>query len=242
MSGHSKWASIKHKKAGNDAKRGKLFSKLIREITIASRLGGEIIDHNSRLKLAVMKARNANMPSKNIEAAIKKGGGTNESETYEEILYEAYGPEGVALLIQCLTDNRKRTVSEVRSVLSKNGGSMGETGSVAWQFEKKGVIHIERKAAKSEDVMMEIALKAGAEDMESDEEGFIVKGAPSELHRILEGIQEHQVEAANSEISMIPKTTVSLSPKRGEKIQTLIEKLEDLDDVQWVSSNESITS
>ena len=240
MSGHSKWASIKHKKGANDAKRGKLFSKLIKEITVAAKIGGDNLEANPRLKLAIAKGKEANMPQKNIEAAIKKGAGNAEGADYMELIYEGYGPEGVAIIIECLTDNKNRTVSEVRSTLSKNGGNLGETGSVSWQFEKKGIVNIERKAVASEDRLMEMVLEAGASDMESEALGFTVKCEPADLLALVEAIKANNIEIANSEITMSPKNTVPLSLEKAQKLQALIEKLDDLDDVQSVSSNEMV--
>lgn len=240
MSGHSKWASIKHKKGANDAKRGKLFSKLIKEVTIAAKIGGDNSESNSRLKMAVAKAKDANMPIKNIESAIKRGSGNAEGTDYQELMYEGYGIDGVAIIIECLTDNKNRTVSGVRSVLSKNGGSLGESGSVSWQFEKKGIVNVERNVDVSEDKLMELALEAGAIDMDSETEGFTIKCDPVDLLTVVESLKNHQVEIANSEVTMVPKNTVALSKEKAEKIQLLIEKIDDLDDVQSVSSNEVV--
>ncbi len=240
MSGHSKWATIKHKKGANDAKRGKIFSKLIKEITVAARIGGDILESNPRLKMVVVKAKDANMPGKNIEAAIKRGAGNTEGADYQELVYEGYGMDGVAIIIECLTDNKNRTVSAVRSTLSKNGGNLGEAGSVAWQFEKKGIINIEREAVKSEESLMEIALEAGATDMESEAEGFTIKCEPTDLFSIVEAIKTKNIEIANQEVVMTPKSRVPLAGEKAEKLRTLIEKLDDLEDVQSVSSNEAI--
>ena len=240
MSGHSKWASIKHKKGTNDAKRGKLFSKLIKEITVAARVGGDNLESNPRLKIAVAKAKDSNMPGKNIESAIKRGAGNAEGVEYQELIYEGYGMDGVAIIIECLTSNKNRTVSEVRSTFSKNGGNLGESGSVAWQFEKKGIINIERKAVKSEENLMEIALEAGAIDMESEDEGFTIKCEPNDLLSIVEVIKAKDIKIANSEVVMTPKNRVPISSEKAQKLISLIEKLDDLEDVQSVSSNEIV--
>lgn len=242
MSGHSKWATIKHKKGANDAKRGKLFSKLIKEITVAAKIGGDNLESNPRLKIAVAKAKDANMPGKNIESAIKRGSGNAQGVDYQELIYEGYGPDGVAIIIECLTDNKNRTVSEVRSVLSKNGGNLGESGSVSWQFEKKGIINIEKHAVRSEDELMEMALEAGASDIESEVEGFTVKCDPASLLIVVESIKNQKIEIVNSEVTMVPKNTVPLSKEKAEKMQLLIEKIDDLEDVQSVSSNEVLES
>ena len=237
MSGHSKWASIKHKKGANDVKRGKLFSKLIKEITVAAKIGGEVMEANPRLKMVVAKAKEANVPAKNIEAAIKRGSGNAEGIDYQELTYEGYGPDGVAIIIECLTDNKNRTVSDIRSTLSKNGANLGETGSVAWQFEKKGVINIEKEAVDSEDALMEMAIEAGAEDVENEVEGFTIKCDPADLLTVLETIKTKNIEVLNSEVTMDPKNKVTISAEKADKLQALIEKLDDLDDVQSVSSN-----
>ncbi|HMB01837.1 MAG TPA: YebC/PmpR family DNA-binding transcriptional regulator [Spirochaetota bacterium] len=240
MSGHSKWASIKHKKGALDAKRGKLFSKLIKEITVAVKQGGADTEANPRLRTAVLKAKDANMPSKNIESAVKKASGNDSSENYEEITYEGYGPEGVAIFINCLTDNIKRTVADIRATLSKHGGNLGENGSVAWQFEKKGIINIEKDQVKNEDELMEIALEAGAEDVIAQTEGFTVKTDPEQFYNITGVLKNKNIAMVNAEITMDPKNCITLTPDKAEKIEKLINALEDLDDIQSVSSNEEI--
>ena len=242
MSGHNKWSSIKHKKGANDAKRGKLFSKLIKEITVATKIGGDIIEGNPRLKTAIDKAKQANMPSKNIDSAIKRGAGNMEGVDYQEIVYEGYAPGGVALMIKCLTDNKNRSVSDVRSTLTKNNGSLGENGSVAWQFDQKGVISIEASESPGEEAMMELALEAGAEDVINEEEGVTVLTDPSDFNTILDKIKEQGIAVAEADITFYPRQTVPVSSEDAEKINRLVELLDDLDDVQFVSSNEELKS
>ena len=239
MSGHSKWASIKHKKGANDAKRGQLFSKISKEITVAAKMGGPIIENNARLKMILDKAKAANMPTKNIENAIKRGSSPNEGENYLELTYEAYGPEGVALMIECLTDNKNRSVSQVRSTLTKNGGNLGEYGSVAWQFKKKGAIHIEKDQAK-EDFLMNLAIDSGADDVEVSREGYTVICEQNAFPKVLEAIKIKNLEVINAEICYLAKNHVELSKEKIEKIQKLVHALEDLEDVQSVSSNETL--
>ena len=188
MSGHSKWSTIKHKKAAIDAKRGKLFSKLVKEIAISAKIGGGDLGANIRLRAAVEKAKASSMPSKNIENAIKKGTGEKDSLHYEEMVYEGYGPDGVAILVHCLTDNKNRTVSDVRSAFGKHGGNLGETGSVSWQFEKKGVLYVE-KTEIDEETLMEDALEAGSEDVVASEEGFMIVTAPNVYSKVVEHFQ-----------------------------------------------------
>lgn len=242
MSGHSKWATIKHKKGALDAKRGKLFSKIIKEITVAAKLGGGDVSTNPRLKLVIQKAKDNNLPSKNIDAAVKRGSGQDDSSNYEEITYEGYGPFGVAMVIECLTDNRNRSVADVRSTLSKNGGNLGESGSVAWQFEKKGLINIERNQMEDEDAMMEVAIEAGADDVQTEEDGYSITCEVPDFTNVVEALKAKELELANSEITFIPKNTVPVSSEQAEKINRLIDLLDDLDDVQSVSSNESLES
>ncbi len=238
MSGHSKWSTIKHKKASADAKRGKLFSKLVKEITVAARIGGDNLSSNIRLRSAVNKAKEASMPSKNIENAIKKGAGNKDGVKYEEVVYEGYAPGGVAILVQCLTDNKNRTVSEVRFTFGKNGGNLGENGSVAWQFEKVGTVYIERSVI-SEEKIIEEALEAGSEDVISNQEGYVIKVKPDQFESLVEALKKKQISIVNSEIEMYPKNFVTVSKEIGEKILKLTQLLDDLDDVQSVSSNES---
>ena len=239
MSGHSKWASIKRKKAVIDAKRGAAFTKLIREITVAAREGGGSPDFNPRLRLAVDTAKAANMPSDNIERAIKKGTGELECVTYEEVSYEGYGPGGVALFIECLTDNQKRTVAEVRHILEKNDGNLGTAGSVAWQFNRKGQIYVD--ASKyDEDTVLEAALEAGAEDVGREGDEFVVTTDSQSLHQVQGGLSAAGVDFEHAELSMIAKSEVAITGKDAEKLLKVLELLDDQDDVQKVHSNGDI--
>ncbi len=237
MSGHSKWHSIKHKKGVLDTKRGKLFTKLIKEITVAARTGGSGDPaQNPRLRKAVSDAKAANMPSDTIERAIKRGTGELEGAHYEEVTYEGYGPGGVAIILQTLTDNRNRTVSELRHLFSKNGGNLGESGSVAWMFQKKGSIIVDRNA-KTEDELLEIALEAGAEDMQMDEDNYQILTAPEDFHAVLEAIKSKGIQPLSAEISMIPQNYVHLEGKEADQMLKLYEALDDHDDVQHISAN-----
>ncbi len=238
MAGHSKWAQIKHKKAHTDAKRGKVFTKVVKEIAVAARLGGGDIDGNPRLRSAVEKAKEANMPSDNIKKAIMKGTGELPGATYEEVTYEGYGPGGVAVLIQVLTDNRNRTVSEIRHILSKAGGSMGEAGCVSWMFEKKGYILVE-KSKVDEDTLMSAVLDAGAEDLRNDpkEENYEVITSPDMLNAVKEAVDTRGIPVALSEITMLPKSYVPLEGQAAEQMIRLFESLEDHDDTQNVYAN-----
>ena len=238
MSGHSKWSTIKHKKGALDAKRGKLFSKLVKEITVAAKGGGDP-DTNPRLRTAILKAKSASMPAKNIENAIKSGTGEKEGVTYQEITYEGYGPSGVAILVECLTDNKNRTVSEVRSTFSKNGGNLGENGSVAWQFEKKGIINIEKSVIPEEE-LMEIALDFGADDVSVENEGYTIKTDPSDFHTVHEKFKSKEIDIINAEVAMVPKNFVKIPSEQAEKVEKLLNILDDLDDTQSVSSNEEV--
>ena len=236
MSGHSKWHSIRHKKGALDAKRGKLFTKIIKEITVSARIGGGDTDSNPRLRTAVLKAKEANMPKDNIEKAIKKGTGELEGYNLEEIIYEGYGPGGVAVMIDTLTDNRNRTTAEVRSILTKSGGNLGENGCVSWIFEKKGVITLDAKKY-DETAVMEVALDAGADDIQGDEEHWEVVTDPSNFENVKNGFIGKGMEMTMSDIMRVPKTTVKLDEKAASKVLTLMERLEDNDDVQSVASN-----
>jgi YebC/PmpR family DNA-binding regulatory protein len=238
MAGHSKWAQIKHKKAHTDAKKGKTFTKLVKEISVAARLGGGDPDGNPRLRTAIEKAKEVNMPSENIKRAIMKGTGELPGVTYEELMYEGYGPGGVAILIEVMTDNKNRTLPEIRHILSKNGGSLGETGCVAWNFEKKGYILVEKKKT-DEDTLMSIVLEAGAEDMKNDpqEEQFEVITAPEVMGNVKEAIEKASIPISMAEVTMLPKTYVKLEGPQGEQMLRLIDALEDHDDVQNVYSN-----
>lgn len=236
MSGHSKWATIKRKKGATDAKRGKIFSKLIKEITIAARLGGGDPGGNPRLRTAVDAAKAQNMPMDNINRAIKRGTGEMEGVTYEESTYEGYGPGGVAVLIKVLTDNKNRTVSEIRHILSKGGGNMGESGSVAWMFEKKGLITVD-KSAVNEDQLMEATLEAGAEDIQEQDDAFEIQTAPENFESVLEALKNHNISFLSASNDMVPKNTMELSGENAQKMLKLMENLEDHDDVQNVYAN-----
>lgn len=243
MSGHSKWATIKRKKGATDAKRGQLFTKLTREITVAAREGGGDAETNFRLRLAVQKARSENMPADNIQRAIQRGAGSGEGTTnYEEITYEGYGPNGVALLVQTLTDNRNRTVAEVRSIFSKAGGSLGENGSVAWMFDPRGLIVVEPRAEDDPDEVSLVAIDAGADDVSVDDDGQIeVTTNFSDLKQIQDAFTAQGLQVVSAELTMIPKTTMALDEKGMEQTLRLIERLEEQDDVQTVYTNLDLT-
>jgi YebC/PmpR family DNA-binding regulatory protein len=236
MSGHSKWSSIKHKKAARDAKRGKVFTKLIKEITIAARLGGGDINANPRLRTAIAAAKAQSMPNDNIDRAIKKGTGELGGGHLEQVAYEGYGPGGVALIVDVLTDNRNRTVSEIRFLMSKHGGSLGEAGCVAWMFKKRGVINVDRSAA-DEDRLMELALEAGADDLITDADSFQVISPPESFSAVREAIEKAGTAIANAELTMVPENTVKVAGRQAEQVLKLLEELEDHDDVQSVSAN-----
>ncbi len=241
MSGHSKWHSIRHKKAIVDARRGKLFTKLIREIIVAARMGGGDPEKNPRLRKAIEAARDANMPKDNIERAIKKGTGELEGEKFEEVTYEGYGPGGVAVFIEAATDNRNRTASEIRRIFSKHGGSLGESGCVAWMFKRKGYIVIEKSKAPDEEELFDIAVDAGAEDVKIDESNFVILTAPEDLFNVVKALEEKGIEIATKELGMIPDTYVKLEGKQAEQMLKLMEELEDHDDVQHVWANFDIS-
>lgn len=237
MSGHSKWHTIKHKKGALDAKRGKLFTKLIKEITIAARSGGSgDPNQNPRLRKAVNDAKGANMPNDTIDRAIKRGTGELEGVNYDEVTYEGYGPGGVAVMVETTTDNRNRTVSEIRHLFSKHGGNLGETGSVGWMFNRKGQIIIDA-TARTEDEMMDLALEAGAEDMRADGESYEVLTSPEDFHAILDAIKNAGLEPISAEITMIPQNTIRLEGGAATQMLKLYEALDDHDDVNSVSSN-----
>lgn len=237
MSGHNKWSSIKHKKGAADAKRGKLFTKLIREITVAAREGGGSLDANARLRLAVQKGKEANMPADNIERAIKKGTGELEGVSYDNVSFEGYGIGGVAVIVEGLTDNRNRTTSEVRSTFTKRGGNMAGAGSVAFQFEKKGIFLVQAEGNEEEDLMA-IAIDAGADDFTSDEDFFQITCQPQDFDKVRTGLLANSVKIESGELSMIPRNTVKVEDSEtARKILTLVEELEDNDDVQNVYSN-----
>jgi YebC/PmpR family DNA-binding regulatory protein len=236
MSGHSKWHTIKHKKGALDAKRGKLFTKLIKEITVAARTGGGDVDANARLRKAVSDAKAGNMPNDTIDRAIKRGTGELEGVSYEEITYEGYGPGGVALMVESVTDNRNRTVAEIRHMFSKNGGNLGEAGSVGWMFDKKGYIVVD-KSTKSEDELFEIVTDAGAEDLRDDEDNFEIITSPDSFHSVLAAVKSAGIEPEVAEVEMIPQTYIKLGGPEARQMLKLMEVLEDHDDVQKVSAN-----
>ncbi len=239
MAGHSKWKQIKHYKAATDAKRGALFTKLIREITVAAKAGGGDPEHNPRLRLAIDTARQNSMPKENIERAVKKGTGDLEGVDYQEVLYEAYGPGGVALLIQSLTDNPTRTVADVRHKLSRGGGNLGTSGSVAFMFDRKGQMLVDA-SKHDEDAVMEAALEAGAEDVVRDEDQFVVTSEPAMLHAVREGLAAKGIETSEAQIAFVPKSTVRVEGDAAQQLVKLIDALEDLDDVQKVEGNYDI--
>jgi YebC/PmpR family DNA-binding regulatory protein len=240
MSGHSKWSTIKRKKGAADAKRGKLFTKLIRELATAARLGGGDPNANPRLRLVVDKARAANMPKDNIERAIQKGLGGGDSEAYDEVVYEGYGPGGVAILLETLTDNRNRTVSELRHVLTKHGGNLGSSGCVAYLFEKRGLLSFDRSDTDG-DALLEAALEAGAEDVIEGTETVDVVTSPAEFEAVKTGLVEAGLTPASAEITLEPSTTVELGGEEAERMLRLADALEDLDDVQAVYANFEIS-
>jgi YebC/PmpR family DNA-binding regulatory protein len=236
MSGHSKWASIKHKKGAADAKRGKIFSRLNKEITVAARLGGGDPAGNPRLRSAIQAAKAENMPKDNIERAIKKGTGELEGTSYEECNYEAYGPGGVAIMIECLTDNKNRTVAEVKHLFERHGGNLGEPGCVSWIFEKKGLIIFERESVE-EEKLLEAALDAGAEDIKEEETQFEILTDPSDFESVKKTFDDQGLHYTVAEVSMIPQNTVSLEGRDAEKMLNLMEALEDHDDINHVYAN-----
>ncbi len=241
MAGHSKWANIKHRKARGDAQKGNVFAKVAKEIIVAAKQGGANPDANTRLKIAVQKAREANVPWDNIQRAIKRGTGELDGSSYEEFTYEGYGPGGVAVMLNVMTDNRNRTASDVRYAFSKNGGNLGENGSVGWLFSKKGYITV-LKHAISEDDLMLACVEAGAEDLNStDEEVYEVLTAADELYKVKEMLEQQGVDIASAEISMIPSTTISLSGREAEQMLKLMEMLDAHDDVQQVFANFDIS-
>jgi len=237
VSGHSKWSTIKRKKGANDAKRGKIFTRLIKEITVAARFGGGDPDGNPRLRSAIASAKTENMPKDNIDRAIKKGTGELEGAVYEEVTYEGYGPSGVAVLVECLTDNRNRTVADVRYCFSKSGGNLGESGCVAFMFDKKGLLLVDKETI-SEDKLMDLALEAGAEDVVEEESEFQVLTAPEDFNAVREMLEGNGVTFLEASISMIPQNTVDVTDeKTAKRLLTMMETLEDHDDVQNVYAN-----
>ena len=236
MSGHSKWHSIRHKKGATDAKRGKIFSKLIREITVAARLGGGDSDANPRLRTVILKAREANMPRDNIERAITKGTGGGDGTDFHELLYEAYGPGGVALLIQVLTDNKNRSAAEIRNILTKGGGNLGESGSVSYLFSRKGIIAFEADRY-DEDEVMEVVLDGGADDVSTEADTIEVLTEPEDFHATLDVVGRAGLRHRMAEISWVPEASVAIEQGKARSALRLIEALEDHDDVQQVSTN-----
>ncbi|MBM3803074.1 MAG: YebC/PmpR family DNA-binding transcriptional regulator [Acidimicrobiia bacterium] len=236
MSGHSKWHSIKHKKGAADAKRGKIFTSIIKEITVAARIGGGDPDGNPRLRTIIDKAKGVNMPAENIKRAIQKGTGELPGQSYEDATYEGFGPSGVAVVVEALTDNKNRTVSEIRHLFSKHGGHLGQTGSVAHMFNKKGLIVVE-KSRVGEDALMSVVLDAGAEDLQSEGEAFEVYTAPKDFDAVVTALKSSQIEPLSAELSMIPLTSVKLEGKAAQQVLRLMEALEEHDDVQKVFAN-----
>lgn len=236
MSGHSKWHSIKYKKAAQDAKRGKLFTKIIRELAIAARLAGGDPNTNPRLRKSIADAKNVNMPADNIKRAIMKGTGQLEGITYEEIAYEGYGPGGVAIYVEALTDNKNRTVSELRHIFSKNNGNIGESGCVAWMFSRKGYIVVEKSKA-SEDDLLDIILEAGAEDLKEDGSNYEIITLPENYEAVVKALNDNNIEVDASNLGYIPQNYVKLEGKQAHQLLRLMEELEDHDDVQNVWAN-----
>ena len=239
MSGHSKWSSIKHKKGATDAKRGKIFTKLIKEITVAARFGGGDPAANPRLRTAILAAKSENMPKDNIERAIKKGTGELEGVNYEESIYEGYGPGGAAIFIESLTDNKNRAVADIRHILNKAGGNLGSNGCVAWIFEKKGDIVVENDAV-DEDTLMEVAIDAGAEDVREDDSNYEIITEPKDFEAVKAAIEAQSLPYIAAEITMLPQSTVNLQGNEAEQMVKLMETLEDCDDVQKVYTNADI--
>ncbi|MDX2441064.1 MAG: YebC/PmpR family DNA-binding transcriptional regulator [Desulfobacterales bacterium] len=239
MSGHSKWSSIKHKKGATDAKRGKIFTKLIKEITVAARMGGGDPDANPRMRTAIAAAKSENMPKDNIERAIKKGTGELEGVNYEESTYEGYGPGGAAVFIESVTDNKNRAVADIRHIFSKNGGNLGENGCVAWMFDKKGYIAIEKKVV-DEDSLMETSIEAGAEDVREDNGSFEIITEPDDFESVKTAIDKAAIVYIDAEITMLPQSTTNLEGKQALQMVKLMEALDDCEDVQKVYTNADI--
>ncbi|MBP7553702.1 MAG: YebC/PmpR family DNA-binding transcriptional regulator [Spirochaetes bacterium] len=239
MSGHSKWANIQHKKSANDARRGKIFTKIIRELSIAARMGGGDPEGNPRLRTAVIKAKEANMPKDTMERAIKKGAGELDNVIYEEFYYEGYAPDGVAILMEIMTDNKNRTASDVRSTMTKNGGNLGASGCVSYMFHKKGLITFETSQI-SEEKAMDIAIDAGADDIIAEDDYIYVYTTPENFENVLNAFNDKNIAHDSAEISMIPDSYQDVPADKVEKVLSLIEKLEDLDDVQNVYNNMKI--
>ena len=240
MSGHSKWANIKRKKGANDAIRGKITTKIGREITIAVRMGGPDPIGNMRLKLALSKAKANNIPKENIQRAIAKGQGAADGSNYEEFTYEGYGPGGIAVLLDIMTDNRNRTAADVRHLFSKHGGNMGQDGCVDWMFKKKAVFVVERETFDDEDELMNLVLEAGAEDFEAMDDAFEITAAPEDFEAVANALEEKGIKTASAEVTMVPDNTVHLEGKDAEKMLALVDALEENDDVQNVYANYEI--
>jgi len=236
MAGHSKWAQIKHKKAKADKERGKIFSKLTREIVVAARVGGGNPEFNPKLRLAIEKAKEHNMPQENIERAIKRGTGELEGVSYERVVYEGYGPGGVAILVVALTDNKNRTTNEIRHIFSKHGGSLAGVGNVAWQFEEKGVLYVEKEET-DEDKVLEAALEAAAEDVRIQSDTYEIIVAPKDFEKLKKEFEKRGIPYTNAEITLIPQSSIKLDKGSAERLLRLIEALEEQDDVQNVYSN-----
>ena len=236
MSGHSKWATIKHKKGAADARRGKIFTKLIKEITVAARIGGGDADANPRLRTAVLAAKAENMPADNIKRAIQKGTGELPGSVYEEVVYEAYGPGGVAMLIEVATDSKNRTISEIRHIITKNGGNLGEHGSVGWMFTKKGYIVLPKEKA-DEETLLNLVLEAGAEDLTDDGSNWEIFSPPEQFHQVVDRLKGAHLEPVVAEVSMVPQSHIKLSGKQAAQMLRLMEELEDHEDVQHVHAN-----
>jgi YebC/PmpR family DNA-binding regulatory protein len=242
MSGHSKWSTIKRKKGAQDAKRSNVFAKLLRAVEVAAREGGGSVEGNMTLASAVEKARAASVPNENIDRAIKRGTGELEGGAkYEEVAYEGYGPGGVAIYVECLTDNRNRTAQDVRHAFTRNGGNLGESGSTAWMFTRNGVIQIEKSSAPGEERLLELALESGAEDLADEESTWEIRTDPTSLAQVRDALDAAGVPMLSAEISMLPQTTVPVDGGQAKQVLALVEALEDLDDVQSVSANFDIS-
>jgi YebC/PmpR family DNA-binding regulatory protein len=236
MSGHSKWATIKHKKAATDAKRGKIFTTIIKEITIAAREGGGDPESNPRLRQAIANAKSANMPSDNITRAIKKGTGELPGVNYEETIYDGYGPAGVAIMMACLTDNKKRTVANIRHLITKYGGNLGENGSVSWMFDKKGQIQVGIEAGE-EEIILEAALECGADDFEVEEDMYLISTDPAELMQVKDQLESKGYEINSAEVEMVPKNLQKVEKKDVDRVLNLMNELEDNEDIKSVFAN-----
>ncbi len=236
MSGHSKWAGIKHRKAAQDAKKGKMFTKIVKEISVAARQGGGDVNKNPALRLAIQRAKDVNMPSNNIDRAVKKGTGELEGVTYENVTYEGYGPGGVAILVESLTDNKNRTISEIRSIFSKKGGNLAGSGSVSWMFEKKAYFLI-NKSTIDEDTLTNIALEAGADDLTTEGDAYEIKTQPHDFEKIKKILEDKGLKLELSQITMVPKSTIRIAGDKAKNLLRLMEDLEDNDDVQNVYAN-----